>query len=178
MKQVQQNLKTTQDRQKNYVELKITPRDFQVGDHVYIKINPHKSTLRLGKYNKFPPRYGKAFEIIAKVGSVAYQLTLPPNIKVHNVFYVPFLKRYIHDLSHVIDLNVIQVEPEGEFQVGIECLLDRRESLLQNHTIGQIKVQSNHHSWKKLLGRWKVICRGNIWDYSKRLIWMNKKKKL
>ena len=47
MKQVQQNLKTTQDRQKNYVELKITPREFQVGDHVYIKINPQKSTLIL-----------------------------------------------------------------------------------------------------------------------------------
>ena len=47
MKHVEQNLKTTQDRQKNYVELKITPRDFQVGDHVYIKINPQKSTLIL-----------------------------------------------------------------------------------------------------------------------------------
>ena len=107
MKQVEQNLKTTQDRQKNYVELKITPREFQVVDHVYIKINSQKSTLRLGKYKKLAPRYGKKFEIIGKVGSVAYQLTLPPNIKVHNVFYVSLLKRYIHDLSHVIELNVI-----------------------------------------------------------------------
>ena len=47
MKHVEQNLKTTQDRQKNYVELKITPREFYVGDHVYIKINPQKSTLIL-----------------------------------------------------------------------------------------------------------------------------------
>ena len=82
-----------------------------MGDHVYIKINPHKSTLRLGKYKKFPPRYGKVFEIIAKVGSVAYQLALPPNIKVNNVFHVSILKRYVHDVSHVIYWNVIQVEP-------------------------------------------------------------------
>ena len=68
VKQVQQNLKAGQDRQKSYVDLKITPREFQVGDHLYIKINHKKSTLRLGKYNKFQPRYGKAFEIIAKVG--------------------------------------------------------------------------------------------------------------
>ena len=104
-------MKDTQDRYKSYVDLKRNPREFQVGDHVYIKVNPKKSTLRLGKYKKLAPRYGKKFEIIGKVGSVAYQLTLPPNIKVHNVFYVSLLKRYIHDLSHVIDLNVIQVEP-------------------------------------------------------------------
>ena len=93
MKHVQQNLKVSQDRKKSYTDLKRTPREFQVGDHVYIKVNPKKSTLRLGKYKKSTPRYGKAFEIIAKVGSIAYQLALPPNIKVHSVFYVSLLKR-------------------------------------------------------------------------------------
>ena len=69
-------------------EEKLCCREFHVGDHVYIKVKPNKSTLRLEKYNKFAPRYGKAFKIQAKVGSFAYQLALPPNIKVHNVFYV------------------------------------------------------------------------------------------
>ena len=45
----------------------------------------------------------------------------------------------------MIDWNVIQVEPEGEFQVGLERILDRRKTLLRNHTISQVKVQ-----WKKL----------------------------
>ena len=49
VKQVQQNLKAGQDRQKSYVDLKRTPREFQVGDHVYIKVNPKKSTLILRK---------------------------------------------------------------------------------------------------------------------------------
>ena len=52
VKQVQQNLKASQDRKKSYVDLKINPREFQVGDHVYIKVNPKKSSLRLGKYSK------------------------------------------------------------------------------------------------------------------------------
>ena len=69
-----------------------------------------KSTLILGKYKKLEPKYGKGFEILAKVGLVAYQLSLPPNIKVDNVFYVSILKRYDHDISHVIDWNVIKVE--------------------------------------------------------------------
>ena len=85
------------------------------------------------------------FEILAKVGKFAYQLALPPTIKVHNVFHVSILKRYIHDATHVIDWNVIQVGPEGDFQVGPERILDRRKTLLRNRTISQVKVQ-----WKKL----------------------------
>ena len=61
----------------------------------------------MGKYSKLAPMYYWTFEILAKVGSVMYQLALPPNIKVHNVFHVSILKRYVHDVSHVIDWNVI-----------------------------------------------------------------------
>ena len=74
-----------------------------MGDHVHITVKPKKSTLILGKYKKLAPRYVKAFEILAKVGPVAYQFSLPTNSKVHNVFYVSILKRYVHDVSHVID---------------------------------------------------------------------------
>ena len=119
VKQVQQNLKASQDKKKNYVDLKKTPREFQVGDHVYIKVKPNKITLILGKYKKLAPMYCGPFEILSKVGPVAYQLALPTNIKVHNVFHISILKIYIHDVSHVIDWNVIQVEPEGEFQDGV-----------------------------------------------------------
>ena len=66
----------------------------------------------MGNYKKLALRYCGPFEILAKVGSVAYQLALPPNIKVHNVFHVSILKRYVHDASHVIDWNVIYVKPE------------------------------------------------------------------
>ena len=61
------------------------------------------------------------------------------------MFHVPILKRYVHDVSHVIDWNVIQVEPEGEFLVGPEHILDRRELLLRNRTIEKVKLQ-----WKRL----------------------------
>ena len=66
MKQVQKNLKASQDMHKSYVDLKITPRELQVGEYVYIKVNPKKSSLRLGKYSKLAPRYCGTFEIWLK----------------------------------------------------------------------------------------------------------------
>ena len=111
VKQVQQNLKVSQDREKSYADLKRTPREFQVGENVYIKVKPKKISLRLGSYSKLAPRYCGPFEILEKVGPVAYQLALLPTIKVHNVFYFSIMKKYVHDATHVIYWNVIQVEP-------------------------------------------------------------------
>ena len=87
--------------------MKRTPREFQVGEHMYIKLNTKKKSLILGKYSKLAPRYCRRFEILAKVGSVAYQLALPPTVKVHSVFQVSILKKYIRDATHVINWNVI-----------------------------------------------------------------------
>ena len=72
VKQVEQNLKVSQDKKKSHAGLKRTPRDFQVRDHVYIKVNTKKISLILGHYSKLAPRYFFPFEILAKVGQVAY----------------------------------------------------------------------------------------------------------
>jgi hypothetical protein len=60
------------------------------------------------------------------------------------VFHVSLLKKYVHDPNHVIDWTVIQVEPEGEFHPEPQCILDRRETMLQNRAIVQVKVQWKH----------------------------------
>jgi hypothetical protein len=67
----------------------------------------------MGACAKLAPRFCGPFEILDKVGPVAYKLALPPTVKEQNVFHVSLLKKYIHDVSHIIDWFVIQVEPEG-----------------------------------------------------------------
>ena len=90
VKQVQENLKVAQDRQKSQVDIKSTPKEFQVGEHVFIKVRPKKSSLMLGSCAKLAPRYYGPFEIMSRIGQVSYQLALPPSLIVHSVFTFPF----------------------------------------------------------------------------------------
>eukprot|EP00253_Pinus_taeda_P030931 PITA_30931 len=83
-------------------------------------------------------------KILARIGPVAYQLTLPSHIRVHNVFHVSVLKKYVYDPKHVINWQDIQVEPEGEIQVEPLSILDRREVTLRKRDITQVKVQWQH----------------------------------
>ena len=92
VKQVQVNLKIAQDRQKSQADLKRTQKEFQIGEHVFIKVRRKKSSLRLGICAKLAPRYCIPFEILSRIGQVAYQLALPPNLKVHNVFHISYKK--------------------------------------------------------------------------------------
>jgi hypothetical protein len=86
-----------------------------VGDHVYLKVKAQKISLNLGKCAKLAPRFYGPFEILARIGLVAYQLALSANLKIHNLFHVSLLKNYVHDPTHMIDWNLVQVEQEREF---------------------------------------------------------------
>jgi hypothetical protein len=113
--QIKKKLKISQDRQKSYADKKRTPREFKTGYHIYLKVRLRKSSLRIGACAKMAPRYCGPFEVLDRVGPVAYRLALPPTVKAHNVFHVSLLKKYVHDSNHIIDWSVIQVELEGEF---------------------------------------------------------------
>ena len=64
------------------------------------------------------------------MGLVAYRIAFPANMRAHNVFHVSLCKKYVHDPIHIIDWNVIQVEPKGEFQVEPMHILNKKVTLL------------------------------------------------
>ena len=65
--------------------------------------------------------------------------------RAHNFFHVSLLQRDVHDPNHVINWDVIQVEPKGEFQIDTMRILNRKVTMLQNQAIGQVKVQWEHY---------------------------------
>jgi hypothetical protein len=112
-----------------------------VGEHVFLKVKEKISSLRLGSFPKLATRYCGPFEILEKRGPVAYMLALPGSKRVHNVFHVSLLNKYVLDPNCIIDWNVIQVEHEGDFWVEAVHILDWKVKVLKKKTIGLIKVQ-------------------------------------
>jgi hypothetical protein len=95
-----------------------------VGDHVFLKVKANRSSLKLVNYSKLVVIYCGPFEILERIGLVAYMIAFLAFIYVHNVFHVSLLKKYVLDANHVIDWNVIQVEQEGVIQVCLIHILD------------------------------------------------------
>ena len=77
-----------------------------------------------------------SFEVLKRIGTVAYRLALPASTRAHNFFHVSLLKKYVYDPNHVINWDVIQVELEGEFQIEPMCIFNKKVTMLQNRAIG------------------------------------------
>jgi hypothetical protein len=107
MLKIKQNLKVARDRKKSYADKKRIHREFKVGNQVFPKVKSKRISLKLGKCTNLAARFCGPFEILERIGSVAYMLALPASMNVHNVFHVSLLKKYIPDANHVIDWNVI-----------------------------------------------------------------------
>ncbi|KAK6123724.1 hypothetical protein DH2020_042538 [Rehmannia glutinosa] len=123
---------------------------FKVGDKVFLKISPTKSISRFGKRGKLRPRYIGPFEILARVGDLAYRLALPPQFtSVHNVFHVSMLRKYVHDPSHIINYSGLEINRDLSYEEVPIAVLDRKTHKLRNKDINLVKVQWSRHGQKE-----------------------------
>ena len=101
---IRQCLLMAQSRQKSYTDMRRRPLEFEVGDHVFLKVMPKRGVVRFGKRGKLSLKFIRPFEILERIGTVAYWLALPPSmIGVHKVFHVSMLQKYTPDPAHVVD---------------------------------------------------------------------------
>ena len=101
--------------------------------------------VRFGKRGKLSPRFIRPFEILERVGTVAYQLALPPSMSgVHEVFRVSMLRKYTPDPAHVVDWGQIEVDTDGTFEEGPVCILDSRDEVLRHKTVRLVLVLWGH----------------------------------
>ncbi|XP_073298504.1 uncharacterized protein [Primulina huaijiensis] len=103
VKLIQNRMKTAQDRQAKYANIRRRPLEFEQEDKVLLKISPFRGIVRFGKKEKLSPRYIGPYEILEKIGDRAYRLALPPSLSgIHDVFHVSLLRKYLPDASHII----------------------------------------------------------------------------
>ncbi|XP_052198699.1 uncharacterized protein LOC127805884 [Diospyros lotus] len=108
---------------------------------------PMKGVRRFGVSGKLSPRYIGPFEILRRVGSLAYELALPPQLAhVHNVFHVSMLRKYVPDPQHVIDYQSLEVSEDVSYKEMPVSILERKEKILRNRSIPLVKVQWQRHS--------------------------------
>ena len=142
---IRQRLLTAQSWQKSYADVRRRPLEFEVGDHVFLKVIPKSGVVRFGKRGKLSPRFIGPFEILKRVGAVAYRLALSPNMSgVYEVSHVSMLRRYTPDPAHVVDWGEIEVDIDGTFEEGPVCILDSRDQVLRRKTVRLMRVLWQH----------------------------------
>ena len=117
---------------------------------MFLKVAPLKGVMRFGKKGKLSPRYVRPFEIIQRIGKVAYKLALSPELSsVHDVFHVSMLKKYVFDPSHVLNQEPIEVHKDLTYEDKPIKILDREEKVLRNKVIPLVKVLWRNHKIKE-----------------------------
>ncbi|KAL8105555.1 hypothetical protein AgCh_029374 [Apium graveolens] len=110
--------------------------DYQEGEHVLLKISSWKGLTRYGNKGMIKPRYVGPFEILKRVGKVAYELDLPPHMQhIHNVFYMSMLKKYNPDTRHLIVYEPIELQADLSYIEQPLRILDRQERVLRNKSV-------------------------------------------
>ena len=107
-----------------------------------LKVSPMKGVMRFGKRGKLSPRYIGPFEVLKRVGEVAYELALPPGLSgVHPVFHVSMLKRYHGDGNYIIRWDSVLLDENLSYEEEPVAILDREVRKLRSREIASIKMQ-------------------------------------
>ncbi|GJU22174.1 hypothetical protein Tco_1155516 [Tanacetum coccineum] len=153
--QIKERLKTARSRQKSYADKRRKPLEFQVGDRVLLKVSPWKGVVRFGKKGKLAPRYVGPFEIVERVGPVAYRLKLPQELScVHDTFHVSNLKKCLAEPDVQVPLDEIEIDENLRFVEEPIEIVDRDVKKLKRRRIPLVKVRWNsrqgaEYTWER-----------------------------
>ncbi|GKC00531.1 hypothetical protein Tco_0986667 [Tanacetum coccineum] len=127
-----------------YEDKRRKPLEFEVGDQVLLRVSPWKGVVRFGKKGKLAPRYVGPFEILERIGLVAYRLRLPEELSsVYYTFHVSNLKKCLADANLHVLLDEIKVDKTLCFVKESVEIMDREIRMLKRRNIALVKVRWN-----------------------------------
>ncbi|KAL0550383.1 hypothetical protein IC582_014893 [Cucumis melo] len=146
IQKIRSRMHTAQSRQKSYADVRRKDLEFEIGDKVFLKVAPMKGVLRFERRGKLSPRFVGPFEILERIGPVAYRLALPPSLSaVHDVFHVSMLRKYVPDPSHVVDYEPLEIDENLSYVEQPVEVLAREVKTLRNKQIPLVKVLWRNH---------------------------------
>ena len=147
------NLKAARDRQKTYADQHRRELTFTVGDQVLLRTKNLK--LKTTGSRKLLPKWIGPFQVIGKVGKVAYKLELPDVMLCHPVFHVSNLQPYRSNGS--VQPPPMPIEVEGDLEYEVEQILLHRDSKMGSRSKREYLVKwlgfgPEHNSWEPASG--------------------------
>ena len=140
-------MKAVQSRQKSYANKRRRHLEFAVGDKVFLKVAPMKGVMRFGKKGKPNLRFVRPFDILDKVGILAYRLALPRALSgIHNVFHVSMLRKYVSDPTHVLDYEPLKLRDNLTYEESPIRIVDREGKQLRNKRILLVQILWKNHA--------------------------------
>jgi hypothetical protein len=128
VRRIQDNLKVVKSRQETYANKRRRPLEFEVGNHVYMRVSPMKVVKRFGVKGKLAPRYIEPFPILEKCETVAYKLDLPPSLAgVHDIFHVSQFKKCLKAPVDVVLPEVTPLEADLSYPAYLIKVLDQKD---------------------------------------------------
>ena len=113
------------NRMKQQANQHRSERTFQVGDMVFLHLQPYKkSSLKLKWCHKLDPNYYGTYKVLQKIGSIAYKLELPPS-HIHPIFHVSYLKKVIGSNIRA-QIVLPELDNEGSIMLELEAILNKR----------------------------------------------------
>jgi hypothetical protein len=151
LEMVRENLKIAQSRQRSYADTRRWELSFEVGDFVYLKVSPIRGVRRFRVKGKLAPRYIGPYQILARRGEVAYQLSLPDNLSaVHDVFHVSQLKKCLCVPEEQLPVEGLEVQEDLTNIEKPTQIIETADRVTRRKTIRMCKVGWGHHSEEEI----------------------------
>jgi hypothetical protein len=170
---IRRNLEAAQARQKSYHDKIRKPLQFELGDHVYLKVSLTKGVQRFGIRGELIPRYIGPYEIRGTCGPVAYRLELPPHMSaIHDVFHESQLRKCVRLPTEVLSEPKLEIEIDLSYQEHPVKVLNQKERSTRAKTIQMYKIQWSNHSEEEATSEIEEFLRSHYPDFLPRKIGM------